>query len=68
MCTYPGLLQPLTITEHASQDICMDFIEALPMSEGKDTILVIIDRLTKYSHFIALTHPFIASSLAEYLL
>jgi len=30
----------------------MDFITHLPKSEGYDTILLVIDRLTKMSHFI----------------
>ncbi|CAN6442853.1 unnamed protein product [Victoria cruziana] len=32
----------------------MNFIEALPQSEGKEAILVVADRLTKYAHFVAL--------------
>lgn len=39
--------------------------EGLPKSEGKDAIIVIVDRFTKYSHFVALTHPFIAESIAK---
>jgi len=31
----------------------MDFIMALPTSNGKDTLWVIIDRLTKMGHFVA---------------
>lgn len=42
----------------------MDFIEQLLPSEGKNVIWVIVDLFTKYSHFIALHHPFTASSLA----
>lgn len=31
----------------------MDFIDRLPMSDGKDKIFVVVDRLTKYAHFMA---------------
>jgi hypothetical protein len=42
----------------------MDFIIGLPKSEGKSVITVIVDRLTKYTHFCALSHPFKASTVA----
>jgi transposase InsO family protein len=43
----------------------MDLIESLPKSEGKDYILVVVDRLTKYAHFWPLTHPFSAPIIAK---
>lgn len=40
-------------------------VTGLPKSEGKDVIWVIVDRLTKYAHFIALSHPYTAEKLAN---
>ena len=42
----------------------MYFITGLPNSEGKSVIMVVVDRLAKYAHFCALSHPFKSSKVA----
>ena len=46
-------------------DLSMDFIEGLPKSEGYTVIMVVVDRLTKFAHFVAVKHPYTASSIAH---
>ena len=46
----------------------MDFIDGLPTSDKKNTIMVVVDRFTKSAHFVSLSHPFDVPSMARIFL
>ncbi|KAK1681233.1 hypothetical protein QYE76_042081 [Lolium multiflorum] len=61
-----GLLQPLQIPEWKWDSVGMDFITGLPKSiKGNDSIWVVVDRLTKVAHFIAVKTTYQGPKLAE---
>lgn len=43
----------------------MDVITELPKSNGKKVIILVVNCLTNYAHFIALNHPYIAISVSK---
>jgi hypothetical protein len=48
-----GVLQPLSIPMWKWDDISLDFVVGLPLTaRKKDSIRIIVDRLTKTTHFI----------------
>lgn len=64
LSTYLGLLAPLPIPSHAWHTVTLDFIEGLPKSVGYNCILVVVNKFSKYAHFVALSHPFTALQVA----
>jgi hypothetical protein len=61
-----GVLQPLSMPMWKWDDISMDFIVGLPLTaRKKDSIWVIIDKLTKTAHFIAVHTTYSVQQYAE---
>jgi hypothetical protein len=52
-----GLLQPLEVLSTIWSHIAMDFIEGFSRVNGKSVILTVVDRFSKYAHFVPLGHP-----------
>ena len=66
-----GLLQPLLVVEQLWSSVTMDFITKLPTSKDSvtgieyDSILTMVDRLTKWSYFFPYKELWTAEQLAD---
>ncbi|GKC84424.1 putative reverse transcriptase domain-containing protein [Tanacetum coccineum] len=61
-----GLLQQPEIPEWKWENITMDFITKLPRTRnGHDAIWVVVDRLTKSAHFLAIREDYSTKKLAR---
>jgi len=68
---HAGLLRPQQISNLIWKDIAMDFITFLPLSHGYSNIMMVIERLSKFSYFIPLRVAFnskiVAASFIEHI-
>ena len=63
---YVGLLQPLSILGWKWEEISMDFIIGLPVTQqGHDSIWAIVDRLTNSVHLVPVNTTYLARKYAE---
>jgi len=61
-----GLLKPLDVPMWKWESISMEFIVCLPQTlKGNHSIWVIIDRLTKVAHFIAVRNDYRTEKLTD---
>ena len=60
-----GKLMPNSIPEKPWMHILADFITKLPLAQGYDAILVVVNQLTKMVHFIPTTEKMTAEGLAK---
>ena len=62
-----GLLKTLEVPSRPWEHISMDFVEPLPIANGFDSILVVIDRHSKWGTFIPTRTDITAANLADIL-
>jgi hypothetical protein len=61
-----SLLQPLPIPENKWEVITMDFTTGLPrMNKKHDSIMVVVEKLTKAAHFVSVKTTHTSANIAE---
>jgi len=59
------MLQTLPISRSIWEEISIDFLIGLPNSKGYEVILVVVESLSNYVHFILIKHPYSAKRIDE---
>ena len=60
------LLNPSSISQWKRDNIIMDFVSGFPLTQKKhDSVWVIVDRLTKFSHFLPVRLDYLMDRLVE---
>ena len=62
-----GPLKPNKVPSEPWEIITIDLIVHLPELNGYNLICIVVDRLTKHTHFFAITDEFLAKDLARLL-
>ena len=55
----------MPIPDKVWRHISIDFIGGLPVSSSRSMIFVVVDQLTKYAHFLPISHPDTAQTGAK---
>jgi hypothetical protein len=63
-----GLLLPLPMPPMVWADVALNFIEGLPKVGCRSVILTVVDRFSKYRHFIPLGHPYTNETVTKVFL
>lgn len=59
-----GLLKPLPIPDRPWSTIGVDFVVKLPISDGQDSVMVVVDHFSKAAHFIPAQETWSAEQMA----